>query len=642
MNYDNFPITDKKLGITYTTEKTVFRVWSPLQNRIEVLIYSNSNDFWRESHAMTKLEDGVHELTLYGDLKGKYYTFLLHGREEVADPYAIASSVNSIRSAIVDLKETNPEGWNEHKVLNEESNLQPIIYEVHVKDFSVHESSGAEYPGKYLGFAQRDTKFGEYSTGINHLEELGITHVHLMPVYDFLTVKEEKEYFYRQDNYNWGYDPELYNVPEGSYSIEPENPISRIKELKTLIMELHKSGIKVVLDVVYNHTYRSIGSNFERLMPGYYHRRQEDGSLSNGSACGNELATEKPMVRKFILDSLTYWVQEYKVDGFRFDLMALLDINTVEEIVKSLRKIKPDILIYGEPWTADITVLPHKLKTTKGTQNEMKFAFFNDDFRDAIKGDNDGHGRGFVQGNLDYKIPTETGIAGSIYYDDAHIGFTSSPRETINYVNSHDNLILTDKMKKSCPDADEETLERLNKLTYGILFTSQGMPLIHGGNEFLRSKYMVENSYNSPLEINAIDWSLKERNRDFFNYFKELIHVRKRYRAFNLEDENEIKERLKFMEYSANCKMIIYTIMMKDHENSLLVMHNASAHPCILPNQSIRQHIEEKYKIETKDFQLIPVFDVNGLVENGQVLSEHCLKVPFYSTKIFEIRRLTA
>ncbi|MFA7534401.1 MAG: alpha-amylase family glycosyl hydrolase, partial [Tissierellaceae bacterium] len=434
MNYDNFPSTDKSLGIVYSTEKTVFRVWSPLQNRIEVLIYSNPNDFLRESHTMTKLEDGVHELTIFGDLKGKYYTFLLHGREEVADPYAIGSSVNSIRSAIVDLKETNPEGWNEHKILNKKSNLQPIIYEVHIKDFTIHESSGVQYPGKYLGFAQRDTKFGGYSTGISHLEELGITHVHLMPIYDFLTVKEDKEYFYRQDNYNWGYDPELYNVPEGSYSTEPENPISRIKELKTLIMELHKSGIKVVLDVVYNHTYRALGSNFERLMPGYYHRRREDGSLSNGSACGNELATEKPMVRKFILDSLIFWVQEYKVDGFRFDLMALIDIETVEEIIKSLREIKPNILIFGEPWTADVTTLPDKLKTTKGKQSKMKFALFNDDFRDAIKGDNDGYGRGFVQGNLDYKIATETGIAGSIYYDDSHIGFTSSPLETINYV----------------------------------------------------------------------------------------------------------------------------------------------------------------------------------------------------------------
>ncbi|MFA7412799.1 MAG: type I pullulanase, partial [Tissierellaceae bacterium] len=512
MDHDNFPSTDKSLGLNYAADKSTFRVWSPLQNKIELLIYSSSRDIWRESHTMTKCEDGVHEVTVMGDLKGKYYTFLLHGKEEISDPYAIASSVNSIRSAIVDLEETNPEGWESHALPDMVESFQPIIYEVHVKDFTVHPSSGVEFPGKYLGFAEKDTEYKGLSTGISHLVELGITHVHLMPVYDFLTVKEDKEYFYYQNNYNWGYDPELYNVPEGSYSTEPEEAEVRIRELKTLIMELHKSGIKVILDVVYNHTYRTSDSNFERLMPAYYYRKYEDESYSNGSACGNELATEKPMVRRFILDSLLHWVKEYRVDGFRFDLMALIDIDTVEEVLGALREIRPDILIYGEPWTANASALPDRQRTSKGKQGKMKFALFNDDFRDAIKGDNDGEGRGFIQGNLDYRIPTETGIAGSIYYDDGHIGFTTSSVETINYINSHDNLILADKLRRSCPQGDEETLERLNKFALSILFSSQGIPFIHAGNEFMRSKKMVENSYNSPLEVNAIDWSLKEKN----------------------------------------------------------------------------------------------------------------------------------
>lgn len=630
MQYNNLPTTNKKLGITYTPQKTIFRIWSPLREKIELLLYPNANSVRRKSYTLNKKEDGVHEIAIEGDLKGCFYTFLIEGKFEVTDPYSIASSINSIRSGIIDLEDTNPKGWNTSFIHQNNNDCSPIIYEVHIKDFTGHPSSGVKNRGKYLGFIEDKV--------LNHLKDLGVTHIHLMPVYDFLTVHEDTEYFFDDDNYNWGYDPELYNVPEGSYSTNPNDPISRIKELKTLIMELHKAGFKVILDVVYNHTYRAYDSNFNIIMPGYYYRNLEDGTFSNGSGCGNEIASERPMVRKFIIDSLKYWVNEYKVDGFRFDLMALIDIDTIEEAILSLRQIKPDILIYGEPWTGGPTTLQDNKKTTKGKQSNVSFALFNDDFRNAIKGDNDGDGKGFVQGNLDFKAQVEMGIVGSIYYDDTHIGFAESPSETINYVNAHDNLILADKMSKVFPSIDNEGLKRFNKLAFSILFTSQGIPFIHAGNEFLRSKYMVHNSYNSPLSINGIDWSLKEKNLDFYNYFKDLIKLRKSYKEFTLESSDDIRNKLKFMDYPSTCGIIAYTITMDEECKYLLVIHNANQHNCFISKTAIKKHLKDKYRNGFDEINLIPIFDIDGLVEDDAVLfSDYGIEVPYFSTLVFEL-----
>jgi pullulanase len=403
-------------------------------------------------------------------------------------------------------------------------------------------------------------------------------------------------------------------------------------------MELHKAGFKVILDVVYNHTYRTYDSNFNIIMPGYYYRNLEDGTFSDGSGCGNEIASERPMVRKFIIDSLKYWVNEYKVDGFRFDLMALIDIDTIEEVLSQLRQIKPDIFIYGEPWTGGPTTLQDNKKTTKGKQNNLSFALFNDDFRNAIKGDNDGEGAGFVQGNLDFKVHVETGIAGSIYYDDVHIGFAASPSETINYVNSHDNLILADKMSKVFPSVDNEGLKRFNKLAFSILFTSQGIPFIYAGNEFLRSKYMVHNSYNSPLSINGIDWSLKEKNLDFYNYFKDLIKLRKNYKEFTLESSKDIRNKLKFMDYPSACGTIAYTITMDEECKYLLVIHNANQHNCFISKTAIKKHIENNYNQVLDDINFMPVFNVEGFVENGEdFLNYYGIEIPYLSTLVYQV-----
>lgn len=638
MRNDELMITNKKLGIEYSPKETIFRVWSPLRTQIILLIYTDAAAIHRKSYTMIKKDDGVHEATIKEDLKGCFYTFLIDGYIEVTDPYSISSSLNSNRSAIIDLNDTNPEGWEKHTIPYNIRNCDAIIYEVHVKDFTISETSGAKNRGKYLGFVEKDTKFNGVSTGLSHLKELGVSHVHIMPVYDFLSVKEDANLFFNKNNYNWGYDPELYNSPEGSYSNTPQDPASRVRELKTMIMTLHESGIKVILDVVYNHTFRSQDSNFNIIMPNYYYRDKVDGTFSNGSGCGNELASERPMVRKFIIESLLYWVNEYKVDGFRFDLMALIDIDTIEEAITRLREIKPDIFIYGEPWTGGITTLSDTKTTTKGTQGKLSFALFNDDFRNALKGDNDGTSMGFVQGNLDFKQSIETGISGSIYFDDGHIGFASHPRETINYLNSHDNLIFADKIRKTFPSIDEEGFIRLNKFAHSILLTSQGIPFIHAGNEFLRSKKMVHNSYNSDISINEIDWSFKEKYRDYYRYFRELMKLRMQYKAFRMTSVEAIKKRIKFMDFSTPCSLISYTNELQEGEKFLLVIHNPNPHSCMMTTYSIRSHLKHHYGRGYENMEIKGIFNEDGFIDKKYEKDIYGIEIPHFTTSVFEVK----
>ena len=633
---DNLPTSDKQLGMIYTKEKTTIRVWSPLRDQIYLLLYSDDKLVDRESYLMKKDKDGVHEFVLEGDRKGFFYNFLIDG-EEITDPYGLATSKNSRHSAIIDLKDTNPKGWQNHKIPEANDFTDAIIYEVHVKDFTVSPTSGVKQRGKYLGFVEEDTDYKGLKTGISHLVELGITHVHLLPVYDFYTVKEEKDEFYRDENYNWGYDPEHYNVVEGSYSTRPEDPVNRIKELKVLIMSLHKAGIKVILDVVYNHTYKTYESNFNRIMPKYYHRTKADGTFSDGSGVGNEIASERPMVRKFIIQSLQYWLDEFKVDGFRFDLMALIDIDTVEEAITVLRAIKPNILIYGEPWAGNSSVLPHSKMTLKGSQKDLEFALFNDGFRDSIKGDTRGRGKGFIQGESKARHGVELGILGSIDYDSNHIGFTNQPTETINYINSHDDLIIYDKIKKSLPHMAEVDIIKLNKFGFSIMFTAQGIPFFHAGNEFLRSKYMLPNTYNAPISINQIDWSLKEKNLDFYNYFKSLIELRKKYKEFRLTDKKLIREKLKFVYNFDNKNVITYTLSTDD--GYLLLVHNGEFYSIELYKENIMDHLKYNYQETRQDFKIVPIFDDSGFLGKDLILpNPDIIKVPYFQTNVYEIK----
>ncbi len=629
-------ISNKELGAIYTTSSTIFRTFAPDKNNVKLRLFKDALSLESYDYSMSKDLDGVFEVEVLGDLDGYYYTYIVENEFEVTDPYSIASSINSNRSCIIDLSKTNPDGFLEH---DEPPLIKPtdaIIYELHVKDFTAHTSSNIKHKASLYGMTEENTNYNGYKTGIDHLVELGITHVHLMPVFDYLTVREDREYTFDEDNYNWGYDPELYNTVEGSLTLHPDDPKKRIYEFKETVMAFHNKGIKVVLDVVYNHTFRGKTSNFNVLATNYYFRQWPDGSFSNGSGCGNEFDSQKPMARKFIIDSLKYWVREFRVDGFRFDLMALIDIDTIEIAVEELRKIKPDILIYGEPWMADRTPLPSNKTTSKGTQTRKSFALFNDNFRNAIKGDNDGYLLGFAQGNLDEKRNVETGIAGSIFYDPARIGFTQKARETINYVNSHDNLILQDKLLKVFPQKTEEEIKTYNKFVHSILFLSQGIPFIHAGNEFLRSKKGNHNTYNAPLSINAIDWSLKEKNIDVFNYIKDLIEFRKSHLAFRLDDAEEIRNKLKFFEHVEYCPTIAYTI--SEEKNYILVVHNANLNPCQLTYQVLKKHIIEKYEDEFKDMTVGLIFDENGIVRNNTKLNHpHGVQTLGISTYVYKV-----
>lgn len=626
-------LLDKEMGLIYSKKESIFRVYSPVRKDISLRIYNDYNDILYEEYEMTKNEDGCFEKILKEDLNGKYYTYVLDGLEEVTDPYSISSSMNSTKSAIVNLEETNPEGWEDHNIADIKRS-EAIIYELHIKDFTYSENSGVKYPGKYLGLAEKGTRYKGYTTGLDHLKELGVTHIHLMPIYDFLTVKEEESLFNEDDNYNWGYDPELYNVPEGSYSLDSTDPKSRIYELKTLIKEIHEQGMKVVLDVVYNHVYRSWNSNFHKLYPNYYLRMKEDGSFSDGGGVGSEMASEKPMFRKFILESINYWQKEYKVDGFRFDLMGLIDIDTMKEVVNTARKNDPDVLIYGEPWTCRDTTLPYEKRTLKGSQRNNGFACFNDTFRDSIKGDNNGSVLGFAMGDFNKKLIVETGIAGSIDLDNNHIGFTNSPEETINYVNSHDDMILYDKIESSLKNASDEDKESIYKLCNSIIFMSFGIPFIHEGNEFLRSKNGISNTYNKPISINKVDWSLKEKNYDTFIFFKELINLRKELKFFSEFNRIDIKNNLKFLDLKHK-PSIAYYVTYED--NIYLFVHNAKDRPLELIKSNLCDIMTSKIgdKLENTR-KILKIFNKNGKV-NEDVSELDNVIIDKFSTEVYKI-----
>jgi pullulanase len=649
MNRTQHPIIEEKLGVSYTPEKTTIKVWAPTAREIKLAVYDHPKALQRKIFTMQKAKNGIHAYTIEEDLNGFYYTFIVNGKDEITDPYSVATSANGTRSAIVDLSKTNPTGWDDDGFNTSIAPTDAIIYELHIKDYTFDKSSGAHHAGKYLGLAEEHTHFEGLATGLDHLVELGITHVHLMPIYDFLSVDELSE---SPDEYNWGYDPDHFNTPEGSYATDPENPTCRIIELKTLIKALHDKGLRVIMDVVYNHTYRSKHSNFNTLVPGYYYRMTPDGHFSNGSGCGNEFASENPMARKFIIDSLMYWASEYHIDGFRFDLMALIDLETIMMAKERLSALNPDIFIYGEPWMGGLSTLAENNRLFKGAQCGKGFALFNDEFRDAIKGDNDGYGHGFIQGNLDLKYRTQIGILGSIPFDDAYIGFAKEPSETINYINSHDNLILYDKLDKTNPSGKPEDLIRLNKLAFNIMMLSQGVPFIHEGNEFLRSKQGWHNSYNAPMAVNAIHWENKRDADTFYTYIKELIAFRKNYDAFRLPSADAIRERVKLYKHTEHIgrttNAIAYSILGQptDDYNCLFIIHNAQATELIISISEMIAQLCKSYQkhLDKASLEIKLIFDERGVLRKPEIIhhsEHHLLKVKHYSTTIYSFSVIT-
>ncbi|KJD43512.1 type I pullulanase [Paenibacillus terrae] len=630
------------LGLTYTPAGSMFKVWAPTAKQVHVAMYDNAGLYDQEGNVqdhsggrefpMSRDERGVWSVELEGDWNKYYYMYRLEWADRTlhyaADPYATAVSANGQRTAIVDLAQTHPDGWKEDAGPTLVRATDAIIYELHVRDFSMgtHFNTGEKdlsaAQGRFTAFTYTGLKdTAGNSIGLDHLLELGITHVHLLPVADFHTVNDFAE---QGKEYNWGYDPQHYNVPEGSYSSNPADPEARIRELKLLVQSLHTAGIGVIMDVVYNHTFSVEKGPFDPVVPGYYYRTDEHGQLSNGSGVGNEVASERPMVRKYIKDSLRYWAEEYHIDGFRFDLMGLIDTPTVEQLTQELRsEVRPDLLIYGEPWTGGES--PQPLLTLKGTQRDKGFAVFNDNYRSAIKGDSDGTASGFATGAWDQEELVLKGVFGAIH------DFTAQPSETVNYVTAHDNLNLWDKIltvrhlrercgfpqweqgqpqdgraaEQAVAEADpyrevnehdllENETVRKSLLANGMVLTSQGIPFIHAGDELLRSKYGNHNSYRSVDVVNAIRWENKARFRPVFDYYQGLIALRHSHPAFRMDHRELVEQHMEVLHSSGH----VVAFALRHHANGdawnhIVVIYNGSdtEQTILLPAESDRWHV---------------------------------------------------
>ncbi len=550
-----------KLGCFYTNTKTNFFVWAPEAVKVELNLYSNGNDSnIIESLDMKKGDNGVWLLEKKGDLNHMYYTYNTYfkgGKHnlEIVDPYAKSVGLNGERGQILDLDETNPDGWEfDTRCLCSPVDMQ--IYEVHIRDFSSHIDNGIKNKGKYLAFTEKDTRtFNGFKSGIAHLKELGISHIHLLPTYDFGSVDEKGE----GNLYNWGYDPVNYNALEGSFSSNPYKGEVRIKEYKEMVKSLHDEGIGIIVDVVFNHTYKK-DFCFNKLAPNYFHRPD-----SNGSFCGNDVATERSMVRKFIVDTIVFWAKEYHIDGFRFDLMGLIDIDTMNEIRRELDNIDDRIFIYGEGWEMNTRLVYDIDMAIKSNASKTKgIAYFSDIIRDSIRGSNFEHmKKGYIGGELNEVLNIKDGISYSK-------SFSPSPLQTINYISCHDDLTIWDKINISMADENLEKKIKMNLLAASIIQTSQGVPFIMSGEEFLRTKKRKDgtfddNSYKSGDAINALDYNRKCEYEKVYKYYKDLIHLRKNNKGFRLSSAKEVAENLVFIE-GLESGIIAYRILSQAND----------------------------------------------------------------------------
>ncbi len=535
------------LGAKYSPESTIFRVWTPLADSVKLKLYTDckvrDSSFEAE---MLKLPSGVWEYEVKDDLNGVYYTYTVKigGKEnETIDIYAKSAGVNGERGMIL------PEEDNGDRPIEFKHKTDAVIYELHVRDFSADESADFVNRGKFKAFTENNVKTIQGGkAGLDYIADLGVTHIHLLPVADFASVDEAR----LSPEYNWGYDPLNYNVPEGSYSTDACDGFVRVKELKELIKAVHEKGMGVIMDVVYNHTFQTEDSPFSKIFPHYYYRHDGE-SYSDGSACGNEFASERKMAGKFIIDSLCYLAREYKLDGFRFDLMGLLDVNTMLRCEEALKKINPSIILYGEGWIAAKSPLPHEMRSVKANADRLKgYSMFSDDFRDSVKGsvfiDED---CGYVNGRAEEKREMiKSALAGGIYHPEvkreAEKCRADSPDQSINYTEAHDNLTFYDKLKASMQDADEDSIKAAHKLGGALIFLSQGVPFIQAGQEFMRSKNGVHDSYKSPDSVNSLKWNMADENRDVVSYYKGLIEIRKAYPDFRMKTADEIRSRLNF------------------------------------------------------------------------------------------------
>lgn len=547
------------LELTVDSKGTHFRLWSPGADAVKLNIYEHGrNGKPIETVEMTKSANGTWSKSFAEKLYGKFYTFQIHINgswlAETPGVWAKAVGANGARGAIIDMSKTNPCGWENDKYVTTKNQTDAIVYEMHHRDFSAHRNSGITNKGKFIAMLEKGTRSenGE-KTGIDHLKELGITHVHLLPSYDYNTIDETQ---LADQQYNWGYDPLNYNAPEGSYSTNPENPYTRIREMKEMVMALHNAGIGVIMDVVYNHTALGNESNFSLTAPGYYYRHRADGTYSDASGCGNETASDRKQMSDYIVNSIKYWANEYHIDGFRFDLMAIHDVETMNRVAKELKAINPNAVIYGEGWTAGDSPLPVEQRALKENVAKMTgVAVFSDDIRDAVKGHySNASDKGFASGKPGQEETVKIGIVASTNHpqvdyskgSNSKFPYASNPTQIMNYVSCHDDLCLTDKLRKSMPEVNDSIRMRVARLAQTIVFTSQGTPFIFAGEEIFRDKKGIHNSYKSPDDVNAIDWNLKKQNREQFEYYKNLIDLRKSHPAFRMATTEEVAKNIVF------------------------------------------------------------------------------------------------
>ncbi|WP_305257174.1 type I pullulanase, partial [Parabacteroides goldsteinii] len=582
-----------------------------------------------EQVEMEKAGYGTWRIHIDRDLKGSFYTFQIekNGKwlNETPGIWAKAVGINGNRAAVIDWNETNPEGWESDRSPELKMYSDIILYELHHRDFSIAPDSGIENKGKFLALTETGTKTPEgEATGLDHLKELGVTHIHILPSFDFATVDETK---LDENHYNWGYDPKNYNVPDGSYSTDPANPVVRIREFKEMVKSLHQNGFRIVLDVVYNHTASTDHSNFDLTVPGYFYRQNADGSYSNASGCGNETASEREMVRHYIIESVKFWAREYHIDGFRFDLMGIHDIETMNHLRSGLLEIDPTIFVYGEGWVAADSPLPFEQRAVKENVGQMEgIGVFNDEFRDGLKGSTfDEQEPGYASGNINGHFePVKYGIVGGTDHPQVDYGgllycnapYAGAPSQMINFVSCHDGYTLVDKLKLSVQgDHAADELIPIDKLVHTVLLTAQGIPFIRSGEEIMQDKQGEPNSYKSPDSINRIDWSLKAKNREVFDFIRGLIALRKAHPAFRIPTVEGLQQWLRFMD-TGDSGVIAYTLgeyANNDEWKEILVAYNGNRH-----------------EVEIG----IPEGEWNVVCRNGQIDPEGKDRLPGGSVKI--------
>jgi pullulanase len=552
--------TGSDLGLTFVRGQASLRVWAPTAEALQLKLYAEGmGGEPMASYAMQKSAGGTWVQQLPARPPGRFYVVqaTIAGQQmaEVPDPYVHAVGINGLRGALLDPATASPAGWPDDRRPELKQATDIVLGEAHVRDLSMHPQSGIAQKGKFLGLAETGTRGPEgVSTGLQHLQDLGITHLHLLPTNDFASVDESR---LEENRYNWGYDPLHYSVPEGSYSTNPADPASRIRELKQLVQTLHRQELRLVLDVVYNHTASAARSSFEQLVPGYYYRHKPDGTYSDATACGNEVASERPMVRKLIVESVAYWAREYHVDGFRFDLMGVLDLRTMRAVRVALDEIDHSIFVYGEGWTAGASPLPETERAVKANILRLdRIAAFGDELRDAVKGH---YARqqepGFASGQPGLAESVKFGIVGATQHpqlDYAKVNYSKAawanePSQTINYVACHDDRVLWDKLTVANPGASEAELIQMDLLSNTIVFTSQGVPFLPVGDDFLRTKGGSHNSYNLPDNVNQLDWARKAQYQRIFEFYRKLIGLRKSHPAFRLPTRELVEKHLAFL-----------------------------------------------------------------------------------------------